>query len=125
MIRKLSSGKLTFASAAKNRRVQQTIDLTMSLWKQARVRVQTSELNAAIEELKTRLRVGRKAAKRPKIYYAAQVETAPPVIVLFVNSPQHFSHRSRQFVLSFLRDRLPFKEVPIVVRYKKSVGRAR
>ena len=121
----LQAAPITFASAAKNRRVQQTIDLTMSLWKQARTRVSTSELNNVIEELKRRPQRGGSSARRPKIYYGTQVAVAPPTIVLFVNSPQYFNSTARRFVSNFLRSHLPYSEIPIAVRYKKAVGRTR
>ncbi|MFH1731898.1 MAG: ribosome biogenesis GTPase Der [Planctomycetota bacterium] len=119
----LCAAPITFTSAAKNRRVQQTIDLTMSLWKQARTRVSTADLNNVIEELKRRPQRGGSSARRPKIYYATQVGVAPPTIVLFVNSPQYFNTAARRFVSNFLRSHLPYSEIPIAVRYKKAVGR--
>jgi len=119
----LRHAPIAFVSALANRRVRSTIDLARSLWKQARLRVQTAELNSVIEELKRRPQRSARAARRPKIYYATQVGVAPPTLVLFVNSPANFGGTERRFVSKFLREHLPFHEVPIVVRYKKAAGR--
>jgi GTP-binding protein len=51
--------------------------------------------------------------KRPKIYYATQVASEPPTIVLVCNQPQGFSNQYRRYLLNFLRDHLPFGEIPI------------
>ena len=114
---------VAFVSALANKRVRSTIDLARSLWKQARLRVQTAKLNSVIEELKRRPQRGAKVARRPKIYYGTQVDVAPPTLVLFVNSPANFTGTARRFVSKFLREHLPFHEIPIVVRYKKATSR--
>jgi GTP-binding protein len=51
--------------------------------------------------------------KRPKIYYATQVASEPPTIILVCNQPQGFSNQYRRYLLNFLRDHLPFGEIPI------------
>ncbi len=51
--------------------------------------------------------------KRPKIYYATQVSEAPPAIVLVCNQPQGFTAPYQRYLLGFLRDHLPFGEIPI------------
>ncbi len=116
----LSSAPISFVSALQNQRVQSTLDLARSLWKQARVRVQTSDLNNAIEELKTQPQRAGRTGKRPKIYYGTQVDTAPPTIVLFVNYPDYFRQNHRRFISNFLRSRLPFSEIPIDVKYRQT-----
>lgn len=118
----LSYAPICFISALKSKQVQHTIDLARSLWKQARVRVPTPQLNDAIEGLKVHRQLAGKTGRRPKIYYGTQVGTGPPTIVLFVNSPRNFSSSYRRGIFNFLRRRLPFHEIPIVVRYKKAVG---
>ena len=120
----LQVAPITFASALKDRRIPQTIDLAMSLWKQAQTRVSTSQLNTVIEDLKRRPQRGSGGRRRPKIYYGTQVGITPPEIVLFVNSPQHFTSTARRFIANFLCTQLPFSEIPIAVRYKKAEGRA-
>ena len=118
----LGGAPVAFVSALKDRGVRRTIDAAQSIWKQAKRRVRTADLNTAINELKKRARAGTSAVRRPKIYYGTQVGVEPPTIVLFVNSPESFSRSHRRFVANFLRSELSFSEVPIVVRYKKATG---
>ena len=118
----LSYAPICFMSALRSKQVQRSIEVARSLWKQARVRVPTPQLNDAIEWLKVHRRPAAKAGRRPKIYYGTQVGTGPPTIVLFVNSPKNFSSTYRRTISSFFREHLPFHEIPIVVRYKKATG---
>jgi GTP-binding protein len=51
--------------------------------------------------------------KRPRIYYATQVSTQPPTIVLVCNNPTGFTQPYRRYLLGVFRDQLSFGEVPI------------
>jgi GTP-binding protein len=51
--------------------------------------------------------------RRPKIYYATQVATEPPTIVLVCNDPKAFANDYQRYLLGVLRDHLSFGEVPI------------
>src|SRR5690606_1749546 len=51
--------------------------------------------------------------RRPKVFYATQVDVDPPHLVLFVNDPALFDESYRRFLLNRFRDLLPFEEVPI------------
>ena len=51
--------------------------------------------------------------RRPKIYYATQVATNPPTIVLFTNGPELFDNTYQRYLLKTFRDHLPFGDVPI------------
>jgi len=51
--------------------------------------------------------------RRPKIFYATQVDTCPPTIVLKCNHPQLFTPSWKRYLLGVFREELPFHEVPI------------
>ena len=57
--------------------------------------------------------------RRPKIYYATQVATQPPTIVLMCNEPNAYPNDYRRYLLSVMRDYLPFSEVPIKLYLQK------
>ena len=48
-----------------------------------------------------------------KIYYATQVEVAPPTIVLVVNNPDFVDESYKRFMINRFRELLPYPEVPI------------
>jgi hypothetical protein len=54
-----------------------------------------------------------KSGRRPKIYYATQVDVAPPTIVLVVNNPDFLDESYQRFMINRFRELLPYPEVPI------------
>ncbi|MBU6385990.1 MAG: hypothetical protein KGS49_08645, partial [Planctomycetes bacterium] len=83
------------------------------LFKQAKERIPTSMLNKLVKAALERHEPPLYQLKRPKIYYATQVASEPPTIVLVCNQPQGFTNQYRRYLLNFLRDHLPFGEIPI------------
>lgn len=119
---------LAFTTAKDARNVRATIELAQSLFKQARTRVTTGQLNRAIEGiLADRQPMASKLGDQPKIYYATQVSTCPPTLVLFVNSPAFVREQYRRFVENRLGEALPFQEIPLrlIWRKRESVPPAR
>ncbi len=104
---------IAFITAQTGKNVKTLCNHAQMLFKQAQHRVSTSALNDAVREILDANPPPMHNHGRPKIFYATQVDVAPPTIVLFCNNPQAFSANYRRYLLSSLRDRLPFAEVPI------------
>ncbi|MGB0069386.1 MAG: ribosome biogenesis GTPase Der, partial [Isosphaeraceae bacterium] len=51
--------------------------------------------------------------RNPRVYYATQVGTNPPTIVLFVNSTRLFDPTYQRYLLNVFREKLPFHDIPI------------
>jgi len=110
----LDYAPVAFTTATENKNVQTVIDLAASLFKQARVRVPTGELNQAIQAATSEnLPSPKRGTGQLKILYATQVSTCPPTIVLFVNDASRATKGFERFLLNRLREMLPFAEVPI------------
>lgn len=124
----LAFAPLTFTTATDGRNIQSTIDVAQSLFKQARARVSTGQLNRAIEGVLTAYPPSAdKHGAQPKIYYATQVSSCPPTIVLFVNNPALMREQYRRFVEKRIQETLPFEETPVrlVWRARESASRAK
>lgn len=103
---------LTCANDGMN--VSDTIRLAQKLFVQARTRVPTAKLNEVVEQLRARRPPrGSRPKSQPKIYYASQIETCPPTIVLFVNDRRAFTQEYQRYVVNRLHETLPFAEIPI------------
>jgi GTPase len=89
------------------------INLAQSVYKQARHRVPTGELNRLVREIVKNWPPPMRQNRTPRILFATQVGVEPPTIVLKVNDPQLFDESWKRYLLGVLRERLPFKEVPI------------
>ena len=111
----LSYAPIAFISANEGRNVAALLDACRSLHKAASNRVGTGELNRAIERaLAERTPGGGKGGRRrPKVYYATQVKTNPPHIVVFVNDPELFDEGYKRFLINRLRDELPIGDLPL------------
>src|SRR5262249_46382142 len=54
------------------------------------------------------------------IYYATQVSTNPPTIVLFTNSPDLFDNTYHRYLMKEIRDRLgAFRDIPIKLHLRR------
>ena len=103
-----------FVTATTGRNVKAIVDTAQRLFRQSHSRVPTAKLN-------TILRAAVDGNQPPpdtrgrsvRIYYATQVEVAPPTIVLSSSAPKSVSEPYRRYLLGVLRKQTPFKEVPI------------
>jgi GTP-binding protein len=109
----LDYAPLAFTTATDAKNVLSVIDLARNLYKQARSRVPTAELNRVVEDAIRARRPPSPRARLPRVFFATQVAVEPPTIVLFVNDPDLFAQDYRRFIENRFREELPFPEVPI------------
>ncbi len=110
----LNYAPISLTSAASGTNVKQTIKLAQSLFEQSKVRLTTSQLNKAIEQIRMIKPPSSTRAKgHPKFYYATQIDISPPTIVLFVNDTEAFDQNYQRFIINRMREILPFQEIPI------------
>jgi GTP-binding protein len=104
---------IAFLTAKSGRNVHKLINLAQNIFKQARTRVSTGEINRVIRAAVVRNRPPVRRNQTPKIYFATQVATEPPTIVCKCNNPVLFDNSWQRYLLSVIREELPFHEVPI------------
>ena len=109
----LKFAPVAFLTAKSGRNVHKLINLAQSIFKQARTRVSTGEVNRVIRAAVVRNRPPVRRNQTPKIFFATQVATEPPTIVCKCNNPELFDNSWQRYLLSVLREELPFHEVPI------------
>ena len=111
--RSMSYMPLAFITAQTGKNVKALLNLAQSMYKQAQGRVGTGTLNRILQEAVQAHpppAVGNRAAR---IYYGTQVGTAPPTIVLFVNSVSLFNPTYQRYLINVFREKLPFHDVPL------------
>jgi len=115
----LSYVPIAFITGKTGKNIKMLLNHAQMLFNQSRQRMTTAQLNklvtAALENNPPPLHYFHK----PKIYYASQVDVAPPTIVLFCNMPDAFSAPYQRYLVNYLRDGLPFAEVPIRLLFRK------
>ena len=104
---------IAFITGQTGKNVKTLLNHAQMLFKQSKERISTSMLNKLVQAALERHEPPLYQLKRPRIYYATQVASQPPTIVLVCNSTQGFSNQYRRYLLNFLRDHLPFGEIPI------------
>lgn len=104
---------IAFITGQTGRNVKKLLNHAQMLFKQARQRVGTGELNRLLKKALQHHPPPLIRRRRPKIFYATQVSVQPPTIVIICNDPDAFDNTYRRYLLSVLRDELPFGEVPI------------
>jgi GTPase len=109
----LSYAPIAFTTAKDGKNIQVVLDLCQHLFNQARLRMTTGRLNAVIADILEQRTPSTRSGRRPRIYYATQVESAPPTIVLVVNNPLYLDDSYQRFMINRMREMLPYPEVPI------------
>jgi len=104
---------IAFITSTSGKNVQTVLNLAQNLGKQAAARVSTGKLNQVLRQALAQQAPPLRQNRRPKIYYATQVATNPPTIVLFTNGPELFDNTYQRYLLKAFRDHLPFTDVPI------------
>jgi GTP-binding protein len=104
---------IAFITAKNGKNVQTVLNLAQHLFKQASQRVSTGDLNRVVRQALTQQPPPLRQNRRAKVYYATQVASLPPTIVLFTNEPDLFDITYQRYLLKTFRDQLPFAEVPI------------
>lgn len=109
----LDYAPISFITAKDGKNVQTVLDTAQHLFNQARQRITTGRLNAAIRSILDERSPSTASGRRARIYYATQIETAPPTIVLVANKVEYIDEPYQRFVINRMRELLPYPEVPI------------
>jgi len=104
---------IAFITGQTGKNVKALVNHAQMLFKQSRQRVKTGELNRLVRRALENYPPPLYQNQQPKIYYATQVSTQPPTLVLICNNPAAFSPQYRRYLLGVFRDQLSFGEVPI------------
>ncbi len=104
---------IAFVTGQTGKNMKMLLNHSQHLFKQANERVSTSHLNRLVRQALDNHPPPTHHNKRPKIFYATQVGTAPPTIVLVCTSPKAFPISYRRYLLGVFRDQLPYSEIPI------------
>ena len=104
---------IAFITAKTGRNVKALINHAQMLFKQAQSRVATSMLNRIVRSALEYNPPPLDNHHQSKIYYATQVSTCPPTIVMFCKNPKSFAATYRRYLLRAMRDNLECSEVPI------------
>lgn len=104
-----------FVSALTKQRVGQITNEIARVYKNASKHIPTSIINEIILDAFAYNPTPDFNGGRLKIFYANQVSTNPPLIILFVNDPNYMHFSYRRYLENKLRDRIDFEGTPIKI----------
>ena len=118
----LDYAPISFVSAKENKRVNTLLPLIDQVYNNVNLRIKTNVLNEVIMDAQLANPAKPHNGKLFKIYYASQVQSAPCIIVLFVNDPELFHFSYKRYLENKLREAFGFEGVPmeIIARKKES-----
>jgi GTP-binding protein len=109
-----------FMSALTGQRVRKTLDLILEVHGERSQRIDTHEVNEALEALLRRQPPPHHRGRPVKIKYATQVTSAPPTFALFCNYPKEVPAHYIRYLHNGFRERWPFMGSPIRLRIRSS-----
>ena len=115
----LDYAPVVYLSALTKRRINTLFDALELVHKAYYTRIKTSLLNDVIQEAQVMNLAPDFNGGRLKIYFASQVSSAPPHIVLSVNDPNYIHFSYQRYIENRLRETFSFDGTPIKISLKK------
>ena len=115
----LDYAPVIFLSALTKKRINTLFEALQLVHKAYYTRIKTSLLNDVIQEAQVMNLAPDFNGGRLKIYFASQVSTAPPHIVLSVNDPEYMHFSYLRYIENRLRETFSFDGTPIKITLKK------
>ncbi len=111
---------LLFISAMTGQRVSKVLELAMMIESERNKRIPTSELNTLLREaVRAHPPTSTRKGAHLRLYYASQVQVAPPVLLFFSNAPQEVHFGYRRYLENRIREQYGFLGSPIVLVFKE------
>ena len=113
---------ILFTSALSGQRIRKTLDLVLQVQEERFRRIDTHEVNDALERLVQHQPPPHAHGRQVKLRYGTQISVAPPTFLLFSNLPKEIPPHYIRYVHNSFRSRWSFMGTPIRIRFKKSQG---
>ncbi|MFW7379395.1 MAG: ribosome biogenesis GTPase Der [Oligoflexus sp.] len=109
-----------FTSCTENQRVAKILDQVEKLASLYHKRITTAKLNDVISQAvrEHTPALMRTTNKRVKFFYATQVKTAPPTIVIKCNVAEEIQEAYKRYLANRLRQELDFQNIPIRLLFR-------
>jgi GTP-binding protein len=115
----LNYAPVLFLSALSGQRVSRVFPLAWRIGEERKRRLPTSEVNRFFQSLAAANPPPSQGGGNGKVYYAAQIDVAPPTFALSVNKRDYFGRSYVRFLNNRLRERFGFEGTLIRLRLKE------
>lgn len=107
-----------FTSCKEKKNIVKAIDTACEVAKKSKLTIPTPQINELLEGLQHIKAHPSYGKTRPRIYYATQIETSPPKLLLFVTEPKHIKKEYLRFIEHRFRRRFGLDGVPIIFQLR-------
>jgi GTP-binding protein len=114
---------ILFTSALTGQRARKALDLVMEVQEERYRRIETHEVNEALEQIVRHQPPPHSRGRPVKLRYGTQVSVAPPTFVVFSNLPKEIPSHYIRYMHNGFRKRWGFLGTPIRIRFRKSQGK--
>ena len=115
----LADVPFVYVSALSGQRVSKVLETVVEVADARRSRVQTAEVNRAIQELVGERQPPQAGGAEVKLLYGSQIGEAPPTFAIVTSRPDEIPDSYRRFVVGRLRERFGFVGTPIRLRFTR------
>ncbi|XXF81399.1 ribosome biogenesis GTPase Der [Myxococcaceae bacterium GXIMD 01537] len=115
---------IVFTSALTGSKVEKVVDLAIELADQFRYRAPTPQLNRLLEKMVDSNPAPIVGGKVLRLYYIAQVGTAPPTFALTCNYPERVPDMYKRYITNQIRKTFDLR-VPIRLLFRERPGKAK
>ncbi|ADO72090.1 ribosome biogenesis GTPase Der [Stigmatella aurantiaca] len=115
---------IIFTSALTGSKVEKVVDIAVELAEQFRYRAPTPQLNRLLEHMVDSNPAPIVAGKPLRLYYIAQVGTAPPTFALTCNYPERVPDMYKRYITNQLRKTFDLR-VPLRLLFRARPGQAK
>ncbi len=112
---------MVFVSAQTGDKVTKVLEVALELFQQQYFRAPTPQLNRIVEHVTTEHSLPIINGKQLRIYYSAQVATAPLAFTMMVNQPKGVPERYERYIINYLRKTFRLK-VPVRLFWRARPG---
>lgn len=120
----VSYAPVVFISAASGLRVEKVLEMGAKLQEQLHIRLPTPKLNRFLREASESHSVPLAHGHPVRLYYIAQVGTAPPTFVLSCNRPESVPAQYKRYLVNRLRAAFGLR-VPVRLLFRERSGRGK
>jgi len=113
---------ILFTSALTGQRARKALDLVLQVQEERHRRIETHEVNEALEQISRRPPPPHSRGRPVKVRYGTQVSVAPPTFLFFSNLPKEIPAHYIRYVQNSLRRRWGFMGTAVRIRLRKSEG---
>lgn len=114
----LGFAPVVFISAKYGRDVFKPIESALDIGVRFKAQINTSRLNRSLERAQVGHPPPMVLGKRLKMFFATQIETAPPTFVISCSKPDGFHFSYQRYLTNFFREDLGLKDIPLRVFFR-------